>query len=203
MAIHILFTSEIFSAEGFPIWLIIGLIIYLYQLFFRKDKKGKNAPKIDEKGKDSRPGKTIEDILKELQGQFEDKPAPQTYSAPKPLVKKVETPKQQEKVVMPYSKYEGRMVPNEGRFKEKRVQKVYKKLAQPKISHRAKNERTHSLMKHKEYLLSDERYDNLETNLSNINHGDNEYMSNALTTCSIKDVRKGIILQVILERPQY
>ncbi len=186
---------------GVSIWLIIGVIFWIFQLITKKDKNKKkqnNVPTFEgERENDSRPGKTIAEILQELENNIN--PAPTSKPAEKSIVVASDNT---EKKPSKYEQFEGQVeLRRDGRVIEKRKVREYKSIEFKKVGDRSKEE--HSALKHKEYNIGDGNFDSVEQFLDDVNHGDFTHGNDTPAAYNLNQVRDGFIMQTILERPEF
>lgn len=185
---------------GPSIWIIVVVIFYVIRMFTKANKKKNqpNPPVFDSNGNDDRPGKSIEEILRELQGNFEEK----RPDEPKPNVipdSYVQDVKPLPKVEM--SEKAKRAEANQAKYKPM-TDKVdlSKRIANSRISKKAQI----ALHSRRKAINSDEGLfgsgDNRVLEIENI--GESKY-NNISSDYTLDDIKQGVILQAILERPEF
>jgi len=192
--------EQVSFQAGPSIWIIIVVIFYIIRLFTKGSKKKNqpNPPVFDSRGNDDRPGKSIEEILRELQGNFEeknpDKPKPRVI--PDSYIPEVKP--------MPKADMSGkakRAEANIGKYKPM-TDKVdlSERIASSRISKKAQI----ALHSRRKIIDSNEGLfgaaDNRMLEIENI--GEPKY-NDISSDYTLDDLKQGIILQAILERPEF
>jgi len=181
---------------GPSIWIIIVIVFYVIRMFTKvgKQKNKPNPTEFDSQGNDNRPGKSIEEILRELQGNFEERkpdiPEPnvitETY-APKVEEVQRKRPSTADSRRNVYKPIEGKV-------------DLSKRIASARISKKAER----ALHSRRKAIDNNENlFDPSDNQLLEIEHIGGPRYNDISSDYTLDDLKQGVILQAILERPEF